>query len=273
MEEDEITIIDTKWTTDHEKILIDWADKAMCYRWLHASCNRYFYSLNIWFTIPVIALSTLTGTANFAHESFPENIKSYAPLGIGALNIIAGFITTVQQFLKVNELNEGHRVASISWGKFYRNIKIELAKNPSDRQGVTLFLKKCKEDYDLLMEVSPMIRQKSIRDFNNKFKASETDFYRPEICDSLISTKIGTFVREEPSNNEEQLIYDLIRKRKETMKKEEIIEKFISDFKQEHKRTPETCEIIENLNEQISQPMIENYLSKINRPTNIKLIK
>ena len=23
----------TIWTKDHENILIDWADKAMCYRW------------------------------------------------------------------------------------------------------------------------------------------------------------------------------------------------------------------------------------------------
>ena len=23
------------WTHDHEKILIEWADKALCYKWLH----------------------------------------------------------------------------------------------------------------------------------------------------------------------------------------------------------------------------------------------
>ena len=34
--------------------------------------------------------------------------------------------TTLQNFLKVAELMEGHRIAGVSWGKLQRNI---LAKN------------------------------------------------------------------------------------------------------------------------------------------------
>ena len=59
---------DIKWSTPHENILTDWADKAMCYRWLHSKANRKFYRLNALFTIPVIIISTLTGTANFAQD-------------------------------------------------------------------------------------------------------------------------------------------------------------------------------------------------------------
>ena len=29
-------IKDIEWKTEHEVILVEWADKAMCYRWLHA---------------------------------------------------------------------------------------------------------------------------------------------------------------------------------------------------------------------------------------------
>ena len=35
---------------------------------------------------------------------------------IGSINILAGIITTIQQFLKIGQLNESHRVSSISWG-------------------------------------------------------------------------------------------------------------------------------------------------------------
>ena len=31
--------ITVEWTQEHEQILIEWADKAMCYRWLHAKAN------------------------------------------------------------------------------------------------------------------------------------------------------------------------------------------------------------------------------------------
>ena len=52
---------------------------------------------------------------------------------IGGVNLTAGIITTIQQFLKINELNESHRVSAISWGKFQRNLHVELARAPSER--------------------------------------------------------------------------------------------------------------------------------------------
>ncbi len=64
-----------KWTKEHEKLFVEWADKALCYKWLHSKCNIKYNTYNTWFTIPVIIMSTLTGTANFAQEKFPENIK------------------------------------------------------------------------------------------------------------------------------------------------------------------------------------------------------
>ena len=65
----------SKWTKDHEKILVDWADKAMCYRWLHAKSNHKLSKINTYFTIPVIIMSTITGTANFASERVPEQYR------------------------------------------------------------------------------------------------------------------------------------------------------------------------------------------------------
>ena len=128
-DEDNMGAKPTVWTKDHESILIDWADKAMCYRWLHAKANQKFKKLNTWFTVPVIIMSTITGTANFASEKVPVEYRSYYSSIIGGVNIIAGIITTVQQFLKISELNEAHRVSSISWDKFYRKIRVELAND------------------------------------------------------------------------------------------------------------------------------------------------
>lgn len=119
-----------EWTQEHEQILIEWADKAMCYRWLHAKANSMYSNLNTWYTIPVIVISTLTGTANFAQERVPIQYQNLFVMIVGGFNILAGIITTIQQFLKITQLNEAHRVSGIAWDKFYRNIKIELAKHP-----------------------------------------------------------------------------------------------------------------------------------------------
>jgi hypothetical protein len=182
---------DNHWNSEHEKILVEWCDKAMCYRWLHSKAFSLYYSLNAWYTIPVIIISTLTGTANFAQGRIPLEYQNYFVMGIGAFNILAGIITTIQQFLKVTQLAEAHRVASIGWDKFYRNVKIELAKHPTERMEFNQIIKISKEEYDRLIETSPNVPEKIILQFKNKFK-NTLDFskiVKPEICDILISTE------------------------------------------------------------------------------------
>ena len=157
------------WTSEHEEVLAEWADKSMCYKWLHMRSNEKYSRLHNLYTIPVIIMSTLTGTANFAQNKIPLSFRGYATMIIGGINIFAGIVTTIQQFLKINELNEGHRVACISWDKFYRRIKVELSKSPLERHPVNEFFLSATEEYDRLMESSPMIDTIIIEKFNQKF--------------------------------------------------------------------------------------------------------
>lgn len=161
------------WTYHHEKIFIEWADKAMCYRWLHNSAHIDYKGYNTWFTIPVICISTVTGTANFAQDRFSDSMKPMVQVAIGTCNIIAAILTTIQQFLKISELNEAHRVSSLLWGKFYRDIKVEMAKSPLERKPPSILLKHCKNEYDRLMEVSPIIPQFTINNFKDTFSGKK----------------------------------------------------------------------------------------------------
>ena len=79
------------------------ADKAACYRWMHERTEKIFSRNDRMITIPVIILSTLTGTANFGLTSiFGDNksAASLATLAIGGVSIIAGIITTLGNFLR-----------------------------------------------------------------------------------------------------------------------------------------------------------------------------
>ena len=180
-----------EWTVDHEHILAEWADKAMCYRWLHTRSNSLYSNLNAWYTIPCIIISTLAGTANFAQARVPDEYQPLFTMVVGGINILGGIISTIQQFLKITQLNEAHRVSSIAWDKFYRNIKIELAKHPNERIAVAHMLKMSKEEFDRLMETSPVIPDKIIAEFKKSFSKSEeySIISKPEICDVLISTE------------------------------------------------------------------------------------
>jgi len=268
-------MIHVDWTPEHENILIEWADKATCYRWLHSKSHLAYNKANTWFTIPVIIMSTLTGTANFAQEKFPPSIKPYASMGIGAVNIIAGILTTIQQFLKIGELNEAHRVASISWGKFYRNIKVELSKKPGERIPVLQILKTAKEEFDRLMETSPAISDKTIKLFNKTFSGGEIKvgiemtekqkafktLKKPEVCGTLESTSESVYrPRNEKISSNSAAILTGISSQLTTRKRNIIIGEIITKFQSEKDRLPNADEVVSEMDNKVSVEAIQKIL-------------
>lgn len=170
------------WHPQQQIILKKWGEIGSSYRYLHDKAFMYYSKQNFRFALPVIILSTITGTANFAQKSFPESTQDYVPLFIGFLNLTAGLITTVGQFLRVSELLEGHRSASLAYSKFSRNIAVELSLPVKQRttDGST-FIKKCRAEIDRLIEQSPNIPQNILQEFGKKFE--NKDFVKPEILD------------------------------------------------------------------------------------------
>ena len=191
---------DSVWTLEQEELLAEWAEKASCYRWLHHHSEKRYRCRNFGFTIPVIILSTLTGTANFAMDSFvPQEQKKMAMGIVGGFNIFAGIMSTLQNFLRYAELMEGHRSSSVSWSKFSRNIAVELALDEKRRKPAGDFLKICRAEFDRLIEQSPSIDDKIIISFDNVFK--ENDIIRPEVCNGLKKCKIYKPSKEDKLTN------------------------------------------------------------------------
>jgi len=134
-------------------------------------------------------MSTLTGTANFAMDSFvPDEQKKLAMACVGGVNILAGIISTLQNFLRYAELMESHRSAGISWSKLGRDICVELALDPPRRKPARDFLNICRAEYDRLIEQSPMIDDSILTVFHSKF--NETDINKPEMCNGLDKCEI-----------------------------------------------------------------------------------
>jgi hypothetical protein len=259
------------WTPEHEQILIEWADKAMCYRWLHSKANAMFSSLNTWYTIPVIVISTLTGTANFAQERVPIQYQNLFVMVVGGFNILAGIITTIQQFLKITQLNEAHRVSSIAWDKFYRNIKIELAKHPEERIDVRQMIKMSKEEFDRLMETSPTIPEKIVQQFKDNFNSQESfgKIVKPEICDILIPTndyRNPWFNEENRAKALSENINSQLEKQNKLKKLVETNKKILSDFTtlfyNLNNRQPMESEIIDNLKDKIEMSTLKKMLEE-----------
>jgi hypothetical protein len=184
-----------EWSPENEQILVQWCDAAQCYKWLHRESHLVYSKMHAWFTIPAIVLSTVSGTASFAQKNLPLKYQPAAPLVIGTLNIFIGILTTIQQYLKISELNESHRVMYIAWDKYARNIRIELSKAPDERSDAGSFLKYNRQEFDRLMETSPSIDQgiidRFITTFKGKVNTEQRERYdnlkKPDICNIIVT--------------------------------------------------------------------------------------
>ena len=171
------------WHEQHEKILQEWGESSSCYRHMHFRAYQINKVWSMSFTLPVIIISTVTGTANFAQKTFPPSVADFIPSIIGAFNLIAAIMTTVAQFLKVTELMENHRVTSIQYGKLSRKIKLELTLPISERtQHGDNMVEMCRSEYDRLIEQSPPVPKKVIQMFELQYpESSNIAFHKPEL--------------------------------------------------------------------------------------------
>jgi len=253
--------VKAEWDKEEEQLLKEWAEKAVCYKWLHTKANKKYSKINAKVTIPVIILSTLTGTANFAQDRIPTDYVPLFTMMVGSLNIVAGIITTIAQYFKISEINEGHRIAALSWDKFSRNIRIQLSQKPKNRESSGVLMKYAKDEFDRLMEISPDIPDEIVEVFQKTFNTSldainilETEYKdditiskdkvielinmkkannsinKPDICDNLTSISIY--------DNSNDNSSELVVKDAEYIKHE-----FITKFKELRGREPTDDEI------------------------------
>ena len=213
-EQKTINVRKSYWKREEEELLKSWADKAQCYQWLHMKSRDIYQRKNAMYTIPVIVISTFVGTASFAQDRFSEENRQYLAMGIGSLSIVAGIISTVSQFLKVSELNESHRISSLSWGKFFRTIKTEISRHPLDRTSPSMVITHNKEEFDRLVEISPPIPRKVMKEFQKKF-GSIDNLIKPEVCDELFPTDVFDITEEEREN----IIQNIVNINKKTERK------------------------------------------------------
>ncbi len=171
--------------------MAEWADKAVCYRWMHERTERIFKTKDMGFMFPVIILSTITGAANFALDSYITNPddKKNAQLALGTLSIVTGIISTIANRLGYASGAEAHKSAAIQWGKFQRLIAIELSLHPNERSDCMMFLKMCRTDLDRLIEQSPTIPSNVIDACRSEFK-QYPNVRKPEIVGDIDTTHI-----------------------------------------------------------------------------------
>jgi len=200
-----------EWSPEIENLLSEWAEVALCFSYLHNYSERKYKRKYQHFQIPIIVLSTLTGTANFANGYVPEDLKGGFSAGVGSLNIFCGILGTLLSFLRYSEIYEGHRISGLAWSKLSRTIEIELSLHDKKRKPCKDFLKVMRAEYDNLLESSPSIDLDIIGLFNKKFKDKYPSVRKPVICNGL--REIKPFYHDEVDYKDKKLKKDYERQK------------------------------------------------------------
>jgi len=186
------TEIANTWNEGQEGLLKSISERSNGMRWLHTQCNYYFDTMNFYLTIPNIVLSTLNGGFTMSLTSvFPDSKSQHvATLIIGVISIFSAVLTTLNQYIKSQQMMEAHRSASISYGKLNRIINNELALRRDQRSNAIEFLKIIRSEQDRLENTAPSILPKIIIKFNTQF--ADRDIEKPEIAGDLDETTVNS---------------------------------------------------------------------------------
>lgn len=216
------------WNNSEVQLLKKWGETAASYRLLHDRAYRVYYNKSYLYAVPVIVFSTITGTASFSQTLFPPAYQPFVPMVIGGVNIFIGILGTLARFFRVDELTESHRVASVSYGKFARNIATELSLPPQNRKynGVDL-VEMCRGELDRLIEQSPVIPMDILLEFKDN-----KDFQhitKPEVLDIKPIEEYKISKEEKVADIVSSVVERLRQNRPEKTYVQQIAEKHVSN--------------------------------------------
>lgn len=189
------TSITTTWNLAQEQLLKAIAERSNCMRWLHTQSQLYFESVNFYLTIPNVLITTLNGSVTMSLTAlFPDPAnQKVATTIIGLVSLFCAALTTMNQYIKSQQMMEAHRAASLAYGKLHRLILNELALRRDQRQNALECIKAVRAEQDRLETTAPSILPMIIRRFNIQF--ANRDIEKPEIAGDLDQVSINQLVR------------------------------------------------------------------------------
>jgi hypothetical protein len=179
------------WCEKQEKLLKSWAERAAGYRWLHNHARIHYKKQNDWLAYPSIIIASITGVGGFAvlnpsgNEDVSVDTKNKIMIiqyMFAFLNVLGGILTSISKFSQSSTLADAHSLMCVQYSKYYRNIDMELSLDTADRTSVIDFVKKCREEYDRLLDDAPDIPSISIEAFNIEFPDRVN---KPDVCNGL----------------------------------------------------------------------------------------
>lgn len=188
------------WTNRLEDYFASTGEKADCLCWVHKRAEAMYSNRRTYIDLPVIIGSSVIGFLNAGSLTlFDDPRVSSIALGTGSL--FMGILNSFGSYFGWAKRAEGHRISAIHYAKLYRFITVELSLPRQERMSPHDLLKYVKDQYDRLSEISPMIPDVVIHEFQRKFRNLK-DVSKPEETNGIHKINIYRDTEDEESLKE-----------------------------------------------------------------------
>jgi len=170
-----------EWNDDVENLLSRYSDEAMVLEKL----NRLEYykqkKRNNCFKLPIIIFSALSGSIQLLSKQFPS-IEQHIITGTASLSIFTSILGSISAYLKLEERTGLHKRLNILWQTFHNKLKHILSLERGKRPPAKDCIEETINEYDRLIELSPIISKEITNTLKKKMKKSlptDSDFRTP----------------------------------------------------------------------------------------------
>ncbi len=173
------------YNNDLEQLLAQSAEECESLGILHlASYEKYNKMSNI-INIPVIVLSSGIGFITGIDLNYD---KMNIILGIGS--VFVGIIKSIDSYFQLGKRAESHRMCALQYTQINKKIQIELSLCREQRQTAKDMLSIIKTDIKNLQDISPVIDQEIIKEYNLKY-GKYKNVKKPNFVNGLTSVKVN----------------------------------------------------------------------------------
>jgi hypothetical protein len=188
------------WTPVLEEYFASTGEKASGLAWVHKRSEAIYTGRRTYIDLPVIIGSGLIAFLNAGSSTLFDDPKiSSVALGVGSLCL--GILNSFGSYFGWAKRAEGHRISSIHYAKLNRFISVELTLPRTERSSPHDLLKYVKDQYDRLAEISPMVPDVIIHEFQRKFKNTK-GVSKPEETNGIHKIDVYTGVDDDESMKE-----------------------------------------------------------------------
>ncbi len=175
------------WTVQQEQLLVTWAEKASGYAWLHTRSVSYFKRRNLYISIPAAIFGYGAGASTLLSDGGLAHPWARGLIGMSA--IMSGLFSNFQEMFTFKEESEKHRVASLRFLAFFRDISCELSMEPASRNVGIDYITLKRLEFDKMLEQSPDIPECIVDKFNATFQ--NLSIHKPDAAIGLQTIAAG----------------------------------------------------------------------------------